>query len=284
MNSTTATIIRLLFIFSLMSIFTSFVYATDTVLIGLNVPLTGSYSKQGEDQLKAYTLAIDLLNEKGGILGKRIVYAVRDTQTNPNTARANAIELIEQGAQLITGGSSSAVAIAQAAVCQEKKILFLAGLSHSNETTGSGGHRYSFRWYHNGHQTAKAIAATLVEKFGKEAKYAFLYADYTWGKTVQQSLEKVIKENGGTTVLNESTRLGEKSYISALLNAKKAKPDVLVMIHFGNDMWIIMAIFSLVFLLRQYSRDGESCFHCFIFVFRRMKLTAIFAVTRINPT
>ncbi len=76
----------------------------------------------------------------------------------------------------------------------------------------------------------------MVEKFGKEAKYAFLYADYTWGKTVQQSLEKVIKESGGKTVLNESTRLGEKSYISALLKAKKAKPDVLVMIHFGNDM------------------------------------------------
>ncbi len=236
MSLATVTIIRLLFLLSPIIVLSPPVTASETVLVGLNVPLTGSYSKQGEEQLKAFTLAIDLLNTQGGILGKRIIYAVRDTQTSSETARKNALELIEEGAQLITGGSSSAVAIAQAEVCQEKKILFLAGLSHSNATTGSKGHRYSFRWYHNGHQTAKAMAATLVEKFGKEATYAFLYADYTWGKTVQQSLEKVIKEHGGKTVLNKPTKLGEKSYIAALLKVKKAKPDVLVMIHFGQDM------------------------------------------------
>lgn len=227
---------RLLLLIPLMSAFSSPIYAAETVMVGLNVPLSGSYSRQGEDQLKAYTLAIDLLNDQGGILGKRVVYGVRDTQTDPVVAKANAYELIEQGAQLITGGSSSAVAIAQAEVCQEKKILFLAGLSHSNETTGTQGHRYGFRWYNNGHQTAKAMASVLVDKYGKNATYAFLYADYTWGRTVQQSFEAVIEKNGGKTVLNIATKLGEKSYISALLKVKKEQPDVLVMIHFGEDM------------------------------------------------
>jgi len=230
------TIGRLLFLVPLISAFTIPTHAAETVMVGLNVPLSGSYARQGEDQLKAYTLAIDLLNESGGILGRRIVYAVRDTQTDPVVAKANAYELIALGAQLITGGASSAVAIAQAEVCQEKKVLFLAGLSHSNETTGSHGHRYGFRWYNNGHQTAKAMASVLVEKYGKDATYAFLYADYTWGVTVQQSLEKVIRENGGKIVLNLSTKLGEKSYISALLKVQKAQPDVLVMVHFGEDM------------------------------------------------
>ena len=75
-------------------------------MVGLNVPLTGAYARQGEDQLKAYTLAIDILNKSSGILGKRIVYAVRDTKTDPVVAKANAYELIELGAQLITGGVS----------------------------------------------------------------------------------------------------------------------------------------------------------------------------------
>jgi ABC-type branched-subunit amino acid transport system substrate-binding protein len=227
---------RVLFLIPLMFAFVPHVYAAETVMVGLNVPLSGSYSRQGEDQLKAYTLAIDVLNDRGGILGKRIVYAVRDTETDPDVARTNAYELIAQGAQLITGGSSSAVAIAQAEVCQEKKILFLAGLSHSNETTGSHGHRYSFRWYNNGHQTAKAMSSVLVEKYGKKATYAFLYSDYTWGTTFHESLEEVIRKNGGKTVLSLPTKLGEKSYISALLKVKNAQPDVLVMIHFGDDM------------------------------------------------
>ncbi len=210
--------------------------AGDTVMIGINVPLTGAYSLQGEDELKAYKLAIKKLNDKGGILGKRIVYSVKDTKTNAEVARQNAKEFIESGVVMMTGGSSSAVAIAQSEECQKKGVIFMAALTHSNATTGKDKHRHCFRWYNNGHQTAEAMAQTLVEKFGKDAKYAYLYADYTWGQTVQKSMQKVTEGFGSTTVLNQSTKLGAKSYISGLLKAKKAKPDVLVLVHFGGDM------------------------------------------------
>jgi len=208
----------------------------NTVLFGLNVPLSGAYSRQGEDELKAYKLAINLINEKGGILDKKIVYSVKDTQTNADVARENARSLIEEGAIMITGGSSSAVAIAQSEECQKAGVVFMAALTHSNATTGKDAHRHSFRWYNNGHQTAKAMSQTLIDRFGSDAKYAFLYADYTWGKTVQQSMQEVIEGAGGTTVLNLPTKLGTKSFLSFLLKVKKAKPDVLVLVHFGADM------------------------------------------------
>lgn len=210
--------------------------ATQTVLFGLNVPLTGSYAKQGEDQLRAYRLAIDMLNEEGGLLGKKIVYAVRDTKTDGEMARKNAEAFVREGATMITGGASSASAIAQAEVCQENNIVFMAGLTHSNATTGENGHRHTFRWYNNGHQTANALAGLLVDRFGSEAKYAFLYADYTWGQTVQQSLQGVVESGGGSTVMSIPTKLGTKSYISYLLRVKRAEPDVLVIAHFGKDM------------------------------------------------
>jgi len=210
--------------------------AGDTVMVGLNVPLSGAYSLQGEDELKAYKLAIKILNDKGGILGKRIVYSVKDTKTNAEVARQNAKDFIESGVVMMTGGSSSAVAIAQSEECQKSGVIFMAALTHSNATTGKNGHRHCFRWYNNGHQTAKAMAQTLVEKFGKDAKYAYLYADYTWGQTVQKSMQKVTESFGSITVLKQPTKLGAKSFISDLLKAKKAKPDVLVLVHFGGDM------------------------------------------------
>ncbi len=212
------------------------IFAGGTVLFGLNVPLTGSYSLQGEDELKSYKLAIKMINAKGGVLGKKIVYSVKDTKTNANVARENAKALISEGAIMLTGGSSSAVAIAQGEECQKKGVVFMACLTHSNATTGKHGHRHSFRWYNNGHQTAKAMAQGLVKKFGKTAKYAYLYADYTWGQTVQQSMQNVIEKAGGKTVLNNPTKLGAKSFIADLLKVKKAKPDVLVLVHFGGDM------------------------------------------------
>jgi len=211
-------------------------FTADSVLIGLNVPLTGSYSQQGEDELKAYKLAIDMLNEKGGILGKKIIYSVKDTETNPKAARKNAIDFIKDGALMITGGSSSACAIAQSEEAQKAGIIFMAALTHSNATTGKNGHRHNFRWYNNGHQSAKAMGQGLVDKFGQDAKYAFLYADYTWGQTVQKSMQDVVEKSGSKTVLNLPTKLGSKSFVSYLLKAKKAKPDVLVLVHFGKDM------------------------------------------------
>ncbi len=211
-------------------------FTQDTVLFGVNVPLSGSYILQGEDQLKAYKLAIDEINKSGGVLGKKVVYSVKDTRTSANAARENAKALIAEGAVMISGGASSAVAIAQSEVCQEAGVVFMAGLTHSNDTTGKDAHRHCFRWYNNGHQTAKAMSNILIDKFGAQARYAYLYADYTWGKTVQQSMQKVVEAAGAATVLNASTELGQKSFISALLKARQADPDVLVLVHFGNDM------------------------------------------------
>lgn len=221
--------------------------AASPILIGLNIPLSGPYATQGIDQLKAYTLAIDQLNRRGGLLGQQVVYAVKDTRTDPEVAARNAQELIDDGAKLITGGSSSAEAISQAKVCQQNKTLFLAGLSHSNETTGSEAQRYAFRWFNNAHQSAKALAPVMRERFGPSATYAFIYADYTWGRSVVDSLrEELVKEGGSRIVVSLPTALGTTSVFSELLQVRRARPDVLVLVHFGNDLIHSLKQFSML--------------------------------------
>ncbi|MEW6262233.1 MAG: substrate-binding protein [Thermodesulfobacteriota bacterium] len=233
-NLSKAVMIAAIFVI-LSAVYPGLVTAEETVLVGLNVPLSGAYSPQGEDQLKAYKLAINMLNEKGGLLGKKVVFSVKDSETNADKARENAKALIGEGAIMLTGGSSSAEAIAQAEECQKAKVVFMAALTHSNDTTGKDAHRHTFRWYTNGHQSAKALVKVLPQKFGKAAKYAYIYADYTWGQTIQKSMQEILEKAGASTVFNKPTKLGEKSYVSVLLEAKKTEPNVLVLVHFGND-------------------------------------------------
>lgn len=224
-------------------------FAQDTVMIGLDVPLTGAYADQGADELKAYKLAIDEINSQGGILGKRIVYAVKDTQTNAEVAKKNAEELYDNyNAVMVTGGSSSAVAIAQGAVAKEKGKIFMAALSHSNATTGfrvdpktlrrttQAVNRYMFRWYDNAWMSAHAAASYLLDKFGKDAKYFYITANYTWGWSTEKSFREVTEAAGVTTVGVVRTPLGEKSFVKYLLKAKAANPTVLVLSLFGKDM------------------------------------------------
>src|SRR3546814_2496587 len=61
-------------------------------------------------------------------------YVSGDTQTKSDAARASAKRMIEKdGAIMITGGSSSGVAVAVQSLCQDTGIIFMAGLTHSND-------------------------------------------------------------------------------------------------------------------------------------------------------
>ncbi|HEV7415371.1 MAG TPA: ABC transporter substrate-binding protein, partial [Tianweitania sediminis] len=140
-----------------------------TVTFGLNLPLTGAYAEEGADEQKAYELAIQHLNGEGdggllnvlkpsalkgnGILGKKVQYVSSDSQTKSDVARAGATRMIERdGAIMITGGSSSGEAIAVQSLCQELGVIFMAGLTHSNDTTGKDKRRYGFRHFFNAYQ------------------------------------------------------------------------------------------------------------------------------------
>ena len=104
--------------------------ADDLAVIGLNYPETGPYAKQGLDQRRAAEMALEEINTAGGILGKKVKLAYRDTKSNAKVAKENAVELFDnEGAQMMLGGSSSAVAIASGKVAKDKKKIFFGTLT-----------------------------------------------------------------------------------------------------------------------------------------------------------
>jgi branched-chain amino acid transport system substrate-binding protein len=207
-----------------------------TIVVGLNVPQSGPYSDQGQDQLRAYNLAIDEINKGGGILGMQVKSSVGDDQTTADVARDNAQRMIERdGAVMITGGSSTGTAIAVSALCQQKKTLFLATLTHGDETTNQNCHYHTFRRYNDAYMSAQSLAETLVSKYGT-GTWFHITADYAWGWSVHDNLSAVLKPKGAKELANVQLKLGTKDFSSALSQAQAAKPDVLVITEFGADM------------------------------------------------
>ncbi len=210
--------------------------ATKEVVVGLDVPQTGPYSDQGQDQLRAYRMAIDEINAHGGVMGMTIKESVGDDQTKAQPAVDNARRMIERdGAVMITGGSSTATAIAVSGLCQEKKVIFMATLTHGNETTDVNCHYHTFRRYNNAYMSAHSLARTLMTKYGT-GRWFHITADYAWGHSVFDSLTEVIEPKGAKTIKNVLTPLGTTDFSSALSQAQAAKPDVLVITEFGKDM------------------------------------------------
>jgi branched-chain amino acid transport system substrate-binding protein len=210
----------------------------DVVKVGLNYPKTGPYAVQGLDQWQAAQMAAEEINAAGGILGKQVEILWRDSQSKPDVTRQNVAELIGEGVTMVFGGASSAVAIAAGQVCHDRGVPFFATLSYSNETTGAKGHRYIFRECYNAWMGAKALGGYLNQNFPNK-KYLYITADYTWGYTTEASMRKFTKTED--TSVHKSIKIPfpgatREDFKQAISFAKMMKPDVLVLVLFGQDM------------------------------------------------
>ncbi len=223
--------------------------AGTSIFIGITVPRTGTYAVQGEDELKGYMLAVEHINggdplikkispeTTKGVLGKEIKYGVADSEAKPNTAVQEQSRFIsENKAILMTGSTSSAVAVALNKLAQREKVLYVCGISGSNDTTGKDCVRYGFRQCFYGQTAAAAIGPVMLKAYGKNKKAAYLTPDYTYGHTVQKSMEDYLAKNGGwTTVTNQVAPLGASDYSSYLLNVSNSGADYLLNINWGHD-------------------------------------------------
>ncbi|MFY0311698.1 ABC transporter substrate-binding protein [Leisingera sp. D0M16] len=224
-----------------------------TVTLGFNVPQTGPYADEGADELRAYELAVEHLNGGGdggmmntfsskalqgnGILGKKVEYVTGDTQTKSDAARASAKSMIEKdGAVMITGGSSSGVAIAVQGLCQEAGVIFMAGLTHSNDTTGKDKKANGFRHFFNGYMSGAALAPVLKNLYGTDRTAYHLTADYTWGWTQEESIAAATEALGWQTVNKVRTPLAATDFSSYIAPVLNSGADVLVLNHYGGNM------------------------------------------------
>ncbi|WP_193370133.1 substrate-binding protein [Pelagibius marinus] len=245
-----------------------------TVPFGFNVPQTGAYADEGADELRAYQLAVKHINGEGdggmlntmtpkalkgnGILGKKVTYVTGDTQTKSDAARASARRMIEKdGVIMYSGGSSSGVAIAQQSLAQEMGIVFMCGLTHSNDTTGKDKRRYGFRHFFNAYMSGAALGPVLEKEMGADRRAYHLTADYTWGWTQEESIKNTTEGLGWETVAAVKTPLGAgdfSQYITPVLNSGA---DVLILNHYGKDM-VNSLTQAVQFGLRDKQANGKN--------------------------
>ncbi len=244
-----------------------------TVTLGFNVPQSGAYADEGADELRAYKLAVKHLNGEGdggmlntmqpnalkgnGILGKKVEYVTGDTQTKSDAARASAKRMIEKdGVTMITGGSSSGVAVAVQSLCQDAGVIFMAGLTHANDTTGKDKKANGFRHFFNAFMSGAALGPVLEKNYGKERNAYHLTADYNWGWTQEASIVASTENIGWNTAETVLTPVGAgdfSQYITPVLNSGA---DTLVLNHYGKDM-VNSLTQAIQFGLRDRQVDGK---------------------------
>jgi len=207
---------------------------TGNIKIGFPVPLTGAFSAEAQDQVRAAELAIKEFNDAGGFNGRKAELLVRDDKLNPGEAATRTLELIEKDkVDFIVGSLSAATQLSINAVTRERKVIFNSISQSDAINEAKDWSPYTFHEALNPHMTAGAVARYAFPKYGKRVVY--LTADYAYGHEMVRGFERAGKALGTTTLADIRHPIGAADYSSFLPRIQALKPDVLVMCNFGRD-------------------------------------------------
>lgn len=207
--------------------------AEEPVKMGMVEPLSGVYAALAAAEVEGARLALEEVNQSGGIVGRQAQLLVEDSANDIALGVAKTRQLIDRDhVDFIFGNVNSAVALAMTRVTAEKRKLHIVTGGHVDDITGSRCSWNVFRICKTTTMEANAIADTLVEKFGK--KWYFLTPDYAYGYALQGAFERKLRQHGGTWA-GDLLPLGTVDYSRSLTSAGAYRPNVLIDLMGGED-------------------------------------------------
>ncbi len=210
------------------------VHAQEPIRIGHIAPQTGFLATLGKYSDTGAQIAVDEINEKGGLLGHK-VQLINEDEANPGVAAQKARKLIEKDKVIaMTGIVSSASALAVGDEAQRAKILFINSGANSDEIRGARCHRYVFSTEGSNTQYVSAIAWWLLQQ-PKLKRWYFLTSDYAFGHDLLKVSQNLLRKAGREQVGSELIPTGTADFSSYLLKVKSAKPDLVFQNLAGTD-------------------------------------------------
>ena len=192
----------------------AFAQTSGPIVIGHHCDLTGVISSWGVWHDKAAKAAVDIINQGGGIAGRKVELATEDTESNPAPGARKLRNLIQRSnAEFVVGSVHSGVMLAALPIATELKTIYFS-TGEATEATGSKGSRYSFRTGTDTYSIAAASMPWAVESFGKA--WTIIYADYAWGQSTDQESKAFIERAGGRVLKSIAVPLDTKDFVPYL--------------------------------------------------------------------
>jgi branched-chain amino acid transport system substrate-binding protein len=211
-------------------------FAQQTIKIGeLN-----SYKAQPaflDPYKKGWELAVEEVNAKGGINGKKLEVISRDDGANPGDAVRVADELItREGVNIIAGTFLSHIGLAVTEFAGKKQVFFLAAEPLTDKITWQNGNKYTFRLRASTYmQVAMLIPAAAA---AKKKRWALVYPNFEYGQSAAANFKDLLKKAQPDVefVTEQAPPLGKVDAGAVVQAVDDAKPDAIFNVLFGPDL------------------------------------------------
>lgn len=216
--------------------------AEDEILIGGALSLTGIQAPLDTPGFKGAQVAVKALNDAGGLLGKTVKFINIDGKSDPVIVGNVAVELIDEGADLIVapcdfdfGGPAS----------REAQSAGLVGISTcaSDPLYSSwslGDKQFTLSMWNT--TMGAAAAEYAVNERGWKTAYVVTDQFIAYTKSLAKYFVEHFKAIGGTVILEDSYTNGDNDFSAQLarLQALGTKPDVIYISSYGTDIAVMI--------------------------------------------
>ena len=197
--------------------------AQDTIKLISTTELSGAGAVSGTNFKQGAELAVEHINAKGGILGKKIEFIAYDTKTTPADSRAAIQRALDEGTYALIGPVFSGPILATMELAAEAGVTQIVGGEASAIT--KKGNKSIFRT-----SLSQADAMPKIAKFMKEElkaqKVAIIFVNNDFGKGGRDAIKSELEKLGVQIAADVSTESGQADFAADALKVKNAGADV----------------------------------------------------------
>jgi len=215
--------------------------AQDTIKIGVTEPLSGTFKDIGERYLDGAVYAVKVINESGGLLGKKVEIIPIDSELKPDVATRKAQNFIlRDRVKFFCGGTGSSVGADMAQLAERQNVIMFTYGMDAASMTGEKCNKNFFRPGGNTDGRSFALAELIAKKGYK--KIGVIAQDYSFGKEAVAAFKKKMAQiSPDAKIVAELYHpAGTKDYAPYASQLINAKPDVIFTPNWGNDLTLLL--------------------------------------------
>ncbi|HKD82800.1 MAG TPA: ABC transporter substrate-binding protein [Candidatus Angelobacter sp.] len=227
------------FVVAFVGTLTAPVWGQGTIKIGVITSLTGSLAAFGEAHKNGYSIALDEINAKGGVLGKKVELDFYDDQSKPDQAVQGVSKLVDQdGVPIILGSySSESTKAIVGTVTQRETPLIIPTATADNVMDSKS--PWVFRICAGANDYARETIAFLKAN-GAPKTMAIVYENTNFGQSNMKAMAAAAKEAGINVLAVESYEAKSPDYKAVLQRVKQANPEVIYFCSYLLDATTLM--------------------------------------------
>ncbi|HEY8442921.1 MAG TPA: ABC transporter substrate-binding protein [Xanthobacteraceae bacterium] len=190
-----------------------------------------------EPYKKGWELAIEEINAKGGVNGKKLEVISRDDGGTPGDAVRVANELVtREGAALLVGTFLSHIGLAVTDFAGKEKVFFLAAEPLTDKITWQNGNKYTFRLRPSTYMQVAMLMPDAIA--AKKKRWAIIYPNFEYGQSAASWFKQMLSKSQPDVefVTEQAPPLGKVEAGAVLQAVDDARPDAIFNVLFGPDL------------------------------------------------